>query len=513
MGKRDVSGGMKVGDVLRNADLGLDKDVSDDRKLRGKLKALKKETISAAERTAHLSQLTLTERTGFLETESPLERTFKVTQEQILEGSDTATKNRGSFKLELGNTGLGPYGAQYSRSGKLLLVYSRSGHVSVTNWTKLQQLSEIYLNQTVRDGTFLHNDSYFALAQRKYVGIYDSSGIELHVLRKHSNPIGLEFLPYHFLLASLGERGGLQYTDTSTGEVVAELKTSYIGGASSISLNPFNACIATGHSNGTVALWSPISSEPLVRILANRGSINSIAITQDGTYMLTSGSDACCNIYDLRTYKKLNCIRLPVAANRSIFSQRNLLALSFGPNVKIYKDIFSESTIGAPYMENLYAGRVVESLSFCPYEDVLGVSHSKGFCNMIVPGAGVANFDSSLPNPFETSKQRRQREVRSLMEKLQPETISLDPTSIGGIDKDPAERLKDIQLKKREAERAQRAKSLQKKRTRGRNKIAKKLKRKQQNVVDEKSERYAAKGMARLGSPGTLLLPRLPVVS
>mmetsp|Transcript_41422 Transcript_41422/g.163118 ORF Transcript_41422/g.163118 Transcript_41422/m.163118 type:complete len:133 (-) Transcript_41422:791-1189(-) len=132
---------------------------------------------------------------------------------------------------------------------------------------------------------------------------------------------------------------------------------------------------------------------------------------------------------------------------------------------------------------------------------------------MIVPGAGVANFDSSLPNPFETSKQRRQREVRSLMEKLQPETISLDPTSIGGIDKDPAERLKDIQLKKREAERAQRAKSLQKKRTRGRNKIAKKLKRKQQNVVDEKSERYAAKGMARLGSPGTLLLPRLPVVS
>ncbi|KAJ8905219.1 hypothetical protein NDN08_001728 [Rhodosorus marinus] len=107
---------------------------------------------------------------------------------------------------------------------------------------------------------------------------------------------------------------------------------------------------------------------------------------------------------------------------------------------------------------------------------------------MIVPGAGVANFDSSLPNPFETSKQRRQREVRSLMEKLQPETISLDPTSIGGIDKDPAERLKDIQLRKKEAERAQRAKSLQKKKTRGRNKIAKRLRRKQHNVVDEKSE-------------------------
>mmetsp|Transcript_3179 Transcript_3179/g.4561 ORF Transcript_3179/g.4561 Transcript_3179/m.4561 type:complete len:223 (+) Transcript_3179:2219-2887(+) len=193
MSEKELSSGMKVGDVLRNADLRLDKDVSNDRKLRGKLKALKKETLSTAERTAHLSQLTLTERTGFLEAEGPLERTYKVTQQQILQGSDTATRIRGSFKLELGKTGLGPYSAQYSRSGKLLLVYGRSGHVSVTNWTKMQPLSEIYLNQTVRDGTFLHNDSYFALAQRKYIAIYDSSGIELHVLRNTATQLDLNF--------------------------------------------------------------------------------------------------------------------------------------------------------------------------------------------------------------------------------------------------------------------------------------------------------------------------------
>lgn len=48
----------------------------------------------------------------------------------------------------------------------------------------------------------LHNHSYFAVAQKKYVYIYDGEGTEIHCLRHHISPTHLSFLPRHFLLAS-----------------------------------------------------------------------------------------------------------------------------------------------------------------------------------------------------------------------------------------------------------------------------------------------------------------------
>merc|ERR1711957_762308 len=81
-----------------------------------------------------------------------------------------------------------------------------------------------------------------------------------------------------------------------------------------------------------------------------------------------------------------------------------------------------------------YPGKSVTDGRFRPYEDVLGVATSAGFSTLLVPGAGYANFDSFEASPFETKKQRREREVRTLLEKLQPDSIMLDPNQIGNID-------------------------------------------------------------------------------
>ena len=42
----------------------------------------------------------------------------------------------------------------------------------------------------------------FAVAQKRYLYIYDHSGMELHCLKQHSHINALTFLPYHFLLVS-----------------------------------------------------------------------------------------------------------------------------------------------------------------------------------------------------------------------------------------------------------------------------------------------------------------------
>lgn len=169
-----------------------------DKKIRSTLKAQE-----AKQKTAVLqakdAEILLEHEAGFLEPEGELERTYKVRQDEIQDSVGLETAKKG-FELRLND--FGPYRADYTRNGRHLLLAGRKGHVATMDWRDGKLGCELQLNETVRDARWLHNNQFFAVAQKKYVYIYDHNGVELHCLNKHLEPLFLEFLPYHFLLAS-----------------------------------------------------------------------------------------------------------------------------------------------------------------------------------------------------------------------------------------------------------------------------------------------------------------------
>merc|ERR1711939_376504 len=391
------------------------------------------------------------------------------------------------FKLDLG-----PYVSDYTRNRRSLLLAGRKGHIATCDWRAGKAGCEMHLNETVRDATWLHNDQYFAVAQKKHTHIYDHAGVEIHCLKKYVETTHLEFLPYHFLLAGIENSGFLRYTDTSTGQIVAEHPTRK-GAPTALAQNPYNATLHVGHQNGTVSLWSPNSTTPLVKIQSNAGPVRSIAIDRSGHYMLSGGQDLRLKLWDIRALKEVHSYTTRQPATCIDISDRGLAAIGNGTGVTIWKDLFTSSTssdpskIQSPYLNWGYDGQRIERVRFCPFDDVLGISHAQGFSSIIVPGAGEANYDALEVNPYETRKQRQEAEVKSLLTKLQPGTIALDPNFIGTLDTRSAEqrrREKDLDAPAVDPL----AKLKERNRGRGKNSALRRHLRKKggKNVVDEK---------------------------
>jgi len=99
--------------------------------------------------------------------------------------------------------------------------------------------------------------------------------------------------------------------------------------------NRHNAIIHVGHANGTVTLWSPNMSTPLVKMLTHYGPVHSLAIDREGKYMASSGADHKVKIWDLRTYQELHSYTNERPIDEMTISDTGLLALGFGGHVKV----------------------------------------------------------------------------------------------------------------------------------------------------------------------------------
>ncbi|KAL4219672.1 WD repeat-containing protein 46 [Mactra antiquata] len=451
-----------------------------------KLKATEKRQKYAAKETAR-TELLKQDDTGFLRKTGKHEDTTKISQHDLANAVDI-TSARKFFELKLND--FGPYKINYTRNGRFLLLGGSKGHIAAIDWMTKKLLCEINVMETVQDVKWLHQETMYAVAQKQWSYIYDNQGVELHCLKKLDNVLRLEFLPYHFLLASANAKGYLSYIDVSVGEKVSGYGTS-MGRLDVMCQNPANAIIALGHSGGTVTQWCPKVKDPVVKMLCHNSAVRAVAIEKCGHYMATSGIDRSLKIWDLRTYNMLHSYKLPAGAGQLSFSQRGLLAASMGNIVQMYEDCCTKA-ITKPYlMHDLHSS--VNSLNFCPYEDVLGVGHSSGFSSLLVPGAGEPNFDALESNPYQQKKQRQEAEVKMLLDKIPADMIHLNANIVTEVYKmTPGERAEA----KRKTQEFKKLNFEPKRKTKGRSKSGK-LEQRKKGVNEEHRRDYIKETVAR----------------
>ncbi|CDW56333.1 BING4CT and WD40 domain containing protein [Trichuris trichiura] len=267
----------------------------------------------------------------------------------------------------------GPYRLDFTRNGRNLLIGGRLGHVATFDWfTK-----------------------------------------ELHCEVNSSNSF-------------------LYWLDISIGKMVASWATRY-GPIDVLCQNPTNGIIHCGCARGVVSLWSPNLNEPLVKMFCHPCPVRALCVDATGRFMATAGVEKRIKVWDLRNYKELWSLKA-VPVSHMTFSQQGILACAMGTVVKAYKNI-CHKPVNAPYMIH-DCREVVSDIRFCPYEDVLGVGHRVGYSSLLIPGAGEPNIDAFEANPFQSKNQRREAEVRSLLDKIQPEMITLDPADITRINEE-----------------------------------------------------------------------------
>ncbi|KAJ7148624.1 BING4CT-domain-containing protein [Mycena crocata] len=421
-------------------DKGLDLKVSDHKQIANK--KLRTELTRNATQTARAkalledAEMLLTEDAGLMQAEGDLERTWRVSQSEIEHGAgQDATRGRREFKLDGG-----PYRSRYTRNGRYLAIVGSTGHASTFDWQTGTIHAELQLQETCRDITFLHDHSHFAVAQKKYVFIYDRDGVELHCLKAHIEPTRLEFLPYHWLLATIGNAGYLKYQDTSTGQLLIEHRTK-LGACNAMTQNLHNAVIHLGHQNGCVTLWTPNLPHPAVQLLAHLGPVASVSVdpSTGGRYMATAGRDGAVKVWDCRNWK--GAVREWSARGGAAeveWSARGALGVASGGTVNVYtaptiQQPMHGSTQPPLYLTHPIPHRPLVSLRFAPFQDVLTIGHSAGLSSILVPGVGEPNFDSTEADPFENRKARREKEVKALLDKIQPDMITLDPELIGSL--------------------------------------------------------------------------------
>jgi len=394
---------------------------SKDKRVNSKLKTIRRVATVMKKQSEATAKFVPQASAGDIVPESEMDRTFKMSQKRMETEVDLGTRKK-LFNFTLPG---GPFTLTPSKNGRHLLMTGNGGQASVIDRHTMQATCDFTVGEPIVTSTILHDHSLFAAAHRKYLYVYSSrSGEEVHCLRDHTAVKHMDYLPYHYLLVSSGEQGILRYLDTATGTLIAKHQTK-MGACQALRQNSQTGVVSMGHTSGTVSLWTPNMGEAAVKMLCHYGPVSAVA--PRGEFgLVTAGHDLKWKIWDLRKadteVSKFACIgRAPSSID---ISDTGKVAVGMGSRVVVWKEVvFKAATSSSMYISHQLPGDSVHALRFCPYEDLLLLGSNAGIRSLLVPGSGSAELDSFAANPFQTVKQRREAEVRGILEKLKPDMI------------------------------------------------------------------------------------------
>jgi WD40 repeat protein len=190
----------------------------------------------------------------------------------------------------------------YNPQGSLLAVGHRfgseevgyAGSVDVWRVSTWQSLGPILGgNQAVNEVAFSPNGKSLASA---FIGpLYDTNRVvfwdavrwEISRTLQTGAIQNIAFSPDGKLLASSPDRYAVEIYRLIDGDRLQTLHTSFTGAVNSLVFSPDGSRLATGHYDGQIRLWNPLTGE-LQAILQANSVVESLAFNQDGT-ILASG--------------------------------------------------------------------------------------------------------------------------------------------------------------------------------------------------------------------------------
>ncbi|OQS55428.1 UTP7 [Ecytonucleospora hepatopenaei] len=331
------------------------------------------------------------------------------TQKYLKENVNLYTAEK-AFDLDLEDKPLS-YQIDYTRNGSHSLIYNNDGYISSFNTQKLNVDFEIEnVGEKIHTATYLHSERYIAVSQR-CLFVYDNFGQELNAVREIKNCKQMEFLPNHFLLGCVchSNESEIKYLDTSTGEIISTMKIGF----KPVATTSFDGLVLLGDKNGCVEMKAPKHQESLIKIKVGK-NMKEMKVSYSKLYVSTY--DDKIKTFDLRNYFKPLREFKTHFTNKMTVSKNETIALSQGKNINIIKE--------GKIVQKCKAKDTIGGMCFNPFEDILTcVSRSK-YENFIIPNCTDPGYNSEQVSPFASSEERREREVKHLLEKIPPELIS-----------------------------------------------------------------------------------------
>lgn len=338
-----------------------------------------------------INELLNFKKKGFIE----LEKDEKMPNQQEIKKKVSNCVVEKAFSLDLEKN---DWKTKYSIDGRFLILFC-SNKICCFDVKTLNSFYEREIENII-DCIFLHNEKFVAISTSDSLIVINKNGQEIQCLRNYKDVTKLTFLKDHFLLVSLHQSPFLNYFDTTIGKEICSIYTKEKN-CSAISYKS-DGIVLVGGSKGVLKFFSPNSKESLCQVFINSSKIFSIATKNENFACSTLQGTF---FYDFR---KLNepIYKLPKSNNVAL---SNVIAISFRNKVSTFLN-------GDPYLVESF--NYVNSLDFAPFEDILTIGSRNGIRNMIIPGSGDPNIDIYDDSPFLTKNQRKNREIRKMLEKI-----------------------------------------------------------------------------------------------